>query len=123
MLKSFLLTVFIRSLCFISSNAISFFWLFQKGMMKTVAAITDKLKKLRAKYKDVKDSAKRSGNSRPKKPWKFMEKMDTIFKDNPTIDPPHLWDSSSSDHNREVYNGSSLENGRVFVLVSVVFLD
>ena len=92
-------------------------------MMKTVAAITDKLKKLRAKYKDVKDSAKKSGNSRPKKPWKFMEKMDTIFKDNPTIDPPHLWDSSSSDHNSEVYNGSSLENGRVFVLVAVVFLD
>ena len=52
-----------------------------------------------------------------------MEKMDTIFKDNPTIDPPHLWDSSSSDHNSEVYNGSSLENGRVFVLVAVVFLD
>ena len=52
-------------------------------MMKTVAAITDKLKKLRAKYKDVKDSAKKSGNSRPKKPMEelhelFMEKMDTI---------------------------------------------
>ena len=92
-------------------------------MMKTVAAITDKLKKVRAKYKDVKDSAKKSGNSRPKKPWKFMKKMGTIFKDNPTIDPPHLWDSSSSDHNSEIYNGSSLENGRVFVLVAVVFLD
>ena len=91
--------------------------------MKPIAAITDKLKKLHAKYKDVKDSAKKSGSSRPKKPWKFMEKMDIIFKDNPTIDPPHLWDSSSSDHNREVYNGSSLENGRVFVLVAVVFLD
>ena len=41
--------------------------------MKTIWKITDKLKKLRAKYKDVKDSAKKSGNSRPKKAWKFME--------------------------------------------------
>lgn len=83
--------------------------------MKTVAAITDKLKKLRAKYKDVKDSAKKSGNSR--KPWKFMEKMEIIFKDNPTIDPPHLWDSSSSDHRSEVDNESPIENGRVFAVV------
>ena len=59
----------------------------------------------------------------PRRAEKFTEKMDIIFKDNPTIDPPHLWDSSSSDHNSEVYNGSSLENGRVFVLVAVVFLD
>ena len=48
MLKSFLLTVFISSLSF-RSDATSFFWLFHKGIMKTVAAITDKLKKLRAK--------------------------------------------------------------------------
>ncbi|XP_068724108.1 uncharacterized protein [Montipora capricornis] len=81
----------------------------QHGIIKTVAAITDKLKKLRAKYKDVKDGAKKSGNSR--KPWKFMEQMDMIFKDNPTIDPPHLWDSSSSDHHSELDNESSLENG------------
>ena len=59
----------------------------------------------------------------PRRAEKFTEKMDIIFKDNPTIDPPHLWDSSSSNHNSEVYNGSSLENGRVFVLVAVVFLD
>ena len=26
-----------------------------------------------------------------------MEKMDMIFKDNPTIDQPHLWDRSSSE--------------------------
>ena len=87
--------------------------------MKTVAAITDKLKKLHAKYKDVKDGAKKSGNSR--KPWKFMEQLDIIFKDNPTIDPLHLWDSSSSGHRSELDNESSLENGRVFVVVAVVF--
>ncbi|XP_068672875.1 uncharacterized protein [Montipora foliosa] len=40
-----------------------------------------------------------------------MEQMDMIFKDNPTIDPPHLWDSSSSDHHSELDNESSLENG------------
>ena len=89
--------------------------------MKTVAVITDKLKKLRAKYKDVKDGAKKSGNSR--KPWKFMEKMDMIFKDNPTINPPHLWDSRSSDCNsEEIYSASSLENGRAFVVVAAVML-
>ena len=38
--------------------------------MKTVAAIKEKLKKLRAIYKDVKDGAQKSGNSR--KPWKFV---------------------------------------------------
>ena len=59
----------------------------------------------------------------PRRAEKFTEKMDIIFKDNPTFDPPHLWDSSASNHNSEVYNGSSLENGRVFVLVAVVFLD
>ena len=47
-----------------------------------------------------------------------MEKMEMIFKDNPTIDPPHL-----CDRNSEVYNGSSLGNGKVFVVVAVVFLD
>ena len=91
--------------------------MFHIGIIKTVAAITDKLK-LRAKYKDVKDGAKKSGSSR--KPWKFMEQMDMIFKDNPTIDPLHLWDSSS-DHHSELDNESSLENGRVFVDVAVVF--
>ena len=50
-----------------------------------------------------------------------MEQMDMIFKDNPTIDPPHLWDSSSSDPHGELDNESSLENGRVFVVVAVVF--
>ena len=91
-------------------------------MLKTVAAITSKLKKLRSKYKTVKDSAKKSGNSRPKKPWKFLEKMDLIFKDNPTIDLPHLWDSSSNNHITDVYKESSLEDGRVFVGFVVVFL-
>ena len=118
MLKSYFLTVFIRSLSF-GSNVISFVWLFHKGIMKTVAAITDKLTKLCAKYKDVKDGVKNSGSSR--RPWKFMEQMDIIFKDNPTIDPPHLWDSSSSDQHSEIDNESSLENGRVFVVVAVVF--
>ena len=74
--------------------------------MKTVAAIIDKFKTLRANYKDVKDGAKSSGNSR--KPWNFMEQMDIIFKDNPTIDPPHLRDSSSSDHHSDLDNESSL---------------
>ena len=50
-----------------------------------------------------------------------MEQMDMIFRDNPTIYPPHLWDSSSSDHHSELDNESSLENGRVFVVVAVVF--
>ena len=49
-----------------------------------------------------------------------MEQIDIIFKDNPTIDQPHLWDSSSSDHHSELDNESSLENGSVFV-VAVAF--
>ena len=69
---SFLLTVFISSLSF-RSDATSFFWLFHKGIMKTVAAITDKLKKLLAKYKILKDSTRRAGIGDPGSPgssWK-----------------------------------------------------
>ena len=71
----------------------------------------------------MKDSAKKSGNSRPRKPWKFLEKMDLIFKDNPTIDPPHLWDSSSNDHITDVYKESSLEDGRVLVLLLCFYIN
>ena len=74
------------------------------------------IEKATCKIQDVKDGAKKSGNSR-----KFMEQMDMIFKDNQTIDPPHLWDSSSSDPHGELDNESSLENGRAFVVVAVVF--
>ena len=89
-----------------------------------MAAITSKLKKLRSKYKTVKDSAKKSGNSRPKKPWKFLEKMDLIFKDNPTIDPPHLWDSSSNDHITDVYKESSQKMvGCLLVLLLCFYIN
>ena len=33
---------------------------------------------------------KKSGTSRPKKPWKFFDKLDQICKDNPYIYPRHL---------------------------------
>ena len=44
------------------------------------------------KYK--KDKLKKSGTSRPKKGWKLFEKMDAIYKENPSIEPPYVVDSS-----------------------------
>ena len=59
-----------------------------------VSAIINKLKKLRVKYKTEKGKLKKSGTSRPKKGWKFFEKMDAIYKENPSIQPPYVIDSS-----------------------------
>ena len=78
-LKSFLLTVFISSLSF-RSDATSFFWLFHKGIMKTVAAITDKLKKLLAKYKILKDSKRRAGIGDPGSPGSSWKKWKWFLK-------------------------------------------
>ena len=46
------------------------------------------------KYKTEKGKLKKSGTSRPKKGWKFLEKMDAIYKENPSIQPPYVTDSS-----------------------------
>ena len=64
------------------------------GIFKEVSAIINKLKKLRVKYKTEKGKLKKSGTSRPKKRWKFFEKMDAIYKENPSIQPPYVIDSS-----------------------------
>ena len=64
------------------------------GIFKKVSAIINKLKKLRVKYKTDKAKLKKSGTSRPKKEWKFFEKMDAIYKENLSIQPPYVVDSS-----------------------------
>ena len=64
------------------------------GIFKEVSAIINKLKKLRVKYKTEKGKLKKSGTSRPKKGWKFFEKMDAIYKENPSIQPPYVIDNS-----------------------------
>lgn len=46
---------------------------------------------------------KKSGTSR-KKPWKFFDQLDRIFKDNPSIEPKHLLDTSQEE-NQENYRG------------------
>ena len=50
-----------------------------------VSAIINKLRKLRVKYKTDKGKLKKSGTSHPKKQWNFFEKMDAIYKENPSI--------------------------------------
>ena len=45
------------------------------------------------KYKTEKGKLKKSGNSCPKKGWKFFEKMDAIYKENPSIQPPYVIDN------------------------------
>ena len=45
------------------------------------------IKKLRVKFKTEKDKLKKSGTSRPKREWKFVEKMDAIYKENPSMVP------------------------------------
>ncbi|XP_015758273.1 PREDICTED: uncharacterized protein LOC107337581 [Acropora digitifera] len=70
----------------------------QHGIIKIVAAIKEKLKRCEGWCPEE---------------GKFEEALEVhaiIFKCNPTIDPPHLWHSSSSDHYRELDNESSLEN-------------
>ena len=64
------------------------------GIFKEVSAIINKLKKLRVKYQTEKDKLKKSGTSRPKKGWTFFEKMDAIYKENPSIQPPYVIDNS-----------------------------
>lgn len=59
-----------------------------------VSAVINKLKKLRVKYKTDKAKLKKSGTSRPRKEWKFFEKMDAIYKENLSIQPPYVVDSS-----------------------------
>ena len=61
-------------------------------IFKEVSAIINKLKKLRVKTD--KGKLKKSGTSRPKKQWNFFEKMDAIYKENPSIQPPYVVDSS-----------------------------
>lgn len=53
------------------------------GIYKEVTAITNKLKKLRSKYRQENDKLKKSGTSQPKRMWKFLDKMDGIYKENP----------------------------------------
>ena len=69
-----------------------YFVLLKSGIYKEVTAITNKLKKLL--YRQEKGKLKRSGNSRPKKMWRFLDKMDQIYKVNPSVSPPFLIDSS-----------------------------
>ena len=54
--------------------------------MKTIWEITDKLKKLRAKYKDVRIVLRRAEIRDPRSPGSSW-KMDRVLKDDPTIDP------------------------------------
>ena len=44
--------------------------------------------------KSEKGKLKKSGTSRPKKRWKFFEKMDTIYKENLSIQLPYVVDSN-----------------------------
>ena len=59
------------------------------GIFKEVSVIINKLKKLRVKYKTEKGKLKKMGQG-----WKFFEKMDAIYKENPSIQPPYVVDSS-----------------------------
>ena len=46
----------------------------------TIKEVISKIKKLRQKYKSVKDQKRRSGNSaNPKKEWKFFKQIDQFL--------------------------------------------
>ena len=74
------------------------FVLLMSGIYKEVTAITNKLKKLHSKYRQEKDKLKKSGTSQPKRMWKFLDKMDGIYKENPSVNPPFLIDSSKDEN-------------------------
>ena len=79
-------------------------------IFKEVSAIINKLKKLRVKTD--KGKLKKSGTSRPKKQWNFFEKMDAIYKENPSIQPPYVVDSSKKSGESDL----SEESGEKFSL-------
>lgn len=85
------------------------------GIYKEVTAITNKLKKLRLKYRQEKDKLKRSGTSRLKKMWRFLDKMDQIYEENPSVNPPFLIDSSRDEdpHDQICTSDKSDEDGAV----------
>jgi hypothetical protein len=56
----------------------------------------EKLKKLRQKYKSVKDQKNKSGNSaNPKREWKFFQEIDKFMYTKHNINPPSLIDTSA----------------------------
>ena len=60
-----------------------------------VQEIITKLKKLRQKYKTVKDNKKKSGNSKGRE-WKFFKKMDSILSTRHNVQPPAIVDTMVS---------------------------
>lgn len=71
------------------------------------------------KYKTEKGKLKKSWTSRPKKGWKFFEKMDAIYKENPSIQPPYVIDNSkkSGESDLSVEETTSFEgSGEKFAL-------
>ena len=57
--------------------------------------VIGKIKKLRQKYKSVKDQKNKSGNSvNPKREWKFFQEIDKFMCTKHNINPPSLIDTS-----------------------------
>ncbi|CAH3170148.1 unnamed protein product [Porites lobata] len=80
----------------------------QQGVQCELKAILSKIRKLRQKYKEEKNKAKKSGRSRGRK-WKFFHKMDSIMGHRANISPPLVLDSSADQNEESVMSESEDE--------------
>ena len=67
----------------------------EAGFEKSAEQCRDKGKKLKSKYRKVKDKHRVTGEGR--KRWKFLEAMDNVLADKPSTHPTTLIDTSSDD--------------------------
>ena len=67
--------------------------------------VISKMKKLRQKYKSVKDQKRTSGNSaNPKKEWKFFNNIDKLLCKKHNINPLSVFDTSMEGENKDTDN-------------------
>ena len=68
----------------------------------TLKEVISKIKKLRQKYKSVKDQKRRSGNSaNPQKEWKFFKQIDQFLCKKHNVSPPSIIDTSADPEHKD----------------------
>ena len=71
----------------------------EAGHSRTYQQCRDKIKKLRAEYKKIKDKHGKTGEGRSK--WEYFDSMDNILGNRPATEPPVVTDSSYVDAAKE----------------------
>lgn len=66
----------------------------------TLKEVINKIKKLRQKYKEEKDKARRSGNGACKR-WKFFNEIDSFLTTRHNVNPPTVVDTMANNESVE----------------------